>query len=479
MTTAPTPYNAPTTAPAHLTAKAASPLSGLLAHLATSPGRMQFFAASIALLSFLLWLLTQSGLSAARNGIQAVGKDSAPSIVAAEQINASLADMDANAANGFLANNQANATGDYEKDRADANNALVDAAKNITYGDEERLPIFALTSGLQQYVGLIEQARLLGKPAGLAKLSEAYKLMHGALIPAAKKLDDVNFAHLKTSYDAGEQDLSLHQGLILLGGGLLLAALIAAQLYTMRKTRRLINLPMAGATLVTALFVLMMFVALTNEKERLRAAKADGFDSIHVLSQLRATAYDANGDETQYLLVHQSEPGLRSTQRVAYTQNFQEKTKAIADAPPPRLATSSTPASGQQTDFKGLLAEEFNNITFPGEKEAAEQTAHDYAKYLEIDAKIRQLEETNQTQSHADAVALCTGERPDQSNGAFKKFDASLSAVLKINQDQFDETVAAAFGTFKWAMPLAPVLALLIAFLAWFGLHQRIREYSV
>ena len=469
MTTAPTPYKTPSAAPAKPTAPTPAAPFGTMEYLATTPGRMQSFAALIGTLSLLLWLIAQSGLSAARQSMQTIGKDAAPSIVAAEKINASLADMDANAANGFLANNQANAAKLYQDDRLAADDALTTAAQNITFGAEERGPILAMTDDLQQYVGLIEQARLLGKPGGLVPLKTAYDLMHGTLIPAAKKLDEVNFAHLNASYNVGAQDLSLHQGLILFGGALLLTVLVAAQLYVLRKTRRLINLPMTGATLLTALFVLMLLVVLTQAKERLRAAKVDGFESIHALSQLRAAAYDANGDETQYLLVHASEPGVRQTQRAAYTQNFQKKTKTIADTAPQRLASVTMPAAGQKLDFTGFMADELNNITFEYEKEAAEQTAQDYAHYLEIDRQIRQLEETNQSQSHDAAVALCTGFGANQSNGAFKKFDESLQAVLDINQKEFDKTVTAAFATFKWAMPLAPVLALLIAFCAWFG----------
>ena len=476
MTTAPTPYTAPTAAPAKPTAQTASPLSGILGHIETTPGRMQFFAALITLLSFLLWLLAYSGLNAARQSVQTIGIDSAPSIIAAEQINANLADMNANAANEFFdaVTNKQDASKPYEDDRQQANNALITAAQNITFGAEERVPIVTITNDLQKYVGLIEQARLQGKPLGVTKLALASDLMRNSLMPAAETLDKVNFEHLQKSYDAGQQDLGLHQTFIIFGGAILIAALIAAQFYVMQKTRRLINLPMAGATVLTALFVLVMFIVLTVEKGRMKAAKEDGFDSIRTLWQARAVAFDANSDESFYLLARISGPNLQS-QRARYTQQFNEKSKRLADISAFQLSSVIAPAPGQKVNFKGYLADELNNITFNNEKETAEQMLRHYAMYMQIDRQIRSLEESGQ---HDAAVTLCTGTGDNQSNGAFSAFDKSLGDVLTINQNEFDKTVAAAFATFKWAVPVAPVLALLIAFCAWFGLHQRIREYS-
>ena len=443
--------------------------------LVTTPGRMQAFAAGIALGSLLLWLLVYAGLSAGRQALQSVSKDAAPSIIAAEQINASLADMDANAANGFFTRGQKEALTQYETDRKQANDSLVAAAQNITFGDEERVPVLTITDGLQQYVGLVEQARQKGYPDGLPKLALASYQMQNTLIATATTLDRVNFDHLQKAYDAGQRSLEIYQSLTALGGIGLSAVLITAQIYVMQKTRRLINLPMAGATILTAMFVFVMFGVLTTEKGRLRAAKEDGFDSIHTLWMARAAAFAANGAESSYLLIHDEEPNTRRSDRAKYTLEFQNKAKQVADAPLLQLASTFAPAPGKKANFTGLLAQELNNITFSGEKEAAEQMVHDYAAYMTIDSRIRALEETNQ---HEAAVTLRAGFGADQSNGAFDKFDKSLGAVLKINQDEFDRTVAAAFGAFRWAVPVAPVFALLIAFLAGFGLRQRIREYS-
>ncbi|MGK4455715.1 hypothetical protein, partial [Klebsiella pneumoniae] len=88
-------------------------------------------------------------------------KDAVPSIVAAERIRANMADMDANAANAFLgAGSEVEASRkQYEQERKELASDLITAAQNITYGDEERVPIVTMVERLQLYVGGIETAR--------------------------------------------------------------------------------------------------------------------------------------------------------------------------------------------------------------------------------------------------------------------------------------------------------------------------------
>ena len=471
----------PANATAATGATPANDLFSLSEHFQTTPGRMQAFAVAIALFSLLLWLVAQGGITKARLAIQTIGRDSAPSIVAAEKINASLANMDANAANGFFTRGQEDANKQYAADQKNANDALITAAQNITFGDEERAPISDLTNGIQEYVGLIEQARQQGYPVGLGKLALASSKMHDMLLPkpllpTAAKLDEVNFKHLDAAYKTDAESLTSLQFLIVAGGAALLAILIATQIFVLQKTRRLLNLPLLAATALTALLTLGMFVLLTVEKENLRAAKADGFDSIHVLWQARAAAFDANGDESRYLLQNELEPGLRASKRAQYTQQFQEKSMLLAAlGNEPLRAVVYAPAPGQKTVFTGLLAKELNNITFRGEKEAAEAMMRDYSVYMNIDGEIRRLEEAGQ---HEAAVRLCTGVAENQSNGAFNKFDKSLGDVLKINQDEFDQRVEGAFVPLKQALFAAPIFALAIALLSWYGLNLRIREYA-
>ncbi|HEY9829139.1 MAG TPA: hypothetical protein V6D26_01080, partial [Stenomitos sp.] len=80
--------------------------------------------------SFLVLIATISGVQSARHAIKTVGKDSAPSIISAQRIKDSLADMDANAANEFLvqAGQNPEAVKSYEERRQKVNRMILDAA---------------------------------------------------------------------------------------------------------------------------------------------------------------------------------------------------------------------------------------------------------------------------------------------------------------------------------------------------------------
>ena len=86
-----------------------------------------------------------------------------------------------------------------------------------------------------------------------------------------------------------------------------------------------------------------------------------------------------------------------------------------------------------------LLANELRNITFSGEQDAADQTLTAWGKYIAIDGQVRALENAGQTDA---AITLCTGPGPEQSNGAYQRFDDALGRTLDINEKEFAGDVA-------------------------------------
>jgi hypothetical protein len=115
-----------------------------------------------------------------------------------------------------------------------------------------------------------------------------------------------------------------------------------------------------------------------------------------------------------------------------------------------------------------------NNITFPGELEAATQMLRTYAQYYALDAQIRALETSGQ---HAAAVTLDTGKSVGQSDWAFALFDAALGQTLGINEQWFADSVQRGFDDLSGMDVIGPVAGLLIAALVWLGLQPRIAEY--
>jgi hypothetical protein len=67
---------------------------------------------------------------------------------------------------------------------------------------------------------------------------------------------------------------------------------------------------------------------------------------------------------------------------------------------------------------------------------------------------------------------------PGESNWSFSQFDSALGKTLDINQKAFDTAVAQGFGDVSGLDILAPVIAVVIVFLAFAGLRPRLREYT-
>jgi hypothetical protein len=466
-----------------VTARPASPRAAptsisLARELYRTTPRLLWTAAGLICLGALFFLIAASnGISQVRHATQTIGRDAVPSIVDAQKIAATLADMDANAANYLIATGDENAQADqaFEKDRTDVTNALVSAAQNITYGDEERIPITTINANLDLYLEDVGAARVMhqaGRDAdALAKYRAATALMTGTILPAANQLDAANLKYLNQAYAAQRQSSAGASFLVLFAGLVLLVLLIATQVVLSQRTRRVFNLPLVVATAVTLVATLVIYSNLRAGDEDLRAAKQDSFDSIHALWQARAVANDANADESRYL--------LDQANAATFQTAFFAKANQIAKIPAGQsydglAALAAQDATKLPPDFTGFLAAELRNVTYPGEMDAATTTLRDYGRYIQIDGQIRALEQAGQ---HQAAVTLCDGYAPGQSNWAYTQYDNALGTTLDINQKYFDQQIAQSFATVNGFDVVIPIVALVIAALSFAGLYPRIGEY--
>jgi len=462
----PAPLSAPVPAPARASR--------------TTPQWLRAALAAVCLAAFLLFLAAFFGAGQHADAVKTVGHDAAPSIVAAERIKAALADMDANVANELIAKpgQDKESTTGYEKRRHELSDGLVAAAENITYGESERAPIRAITFSLGTYESEVAQARLLhgrgGDLAVLTTYAEANKLMQNTILPAADALDKANDDVLEQTYSRQAVLSGATTTSVWVAGLLLLIVLVATQVFLSRRTNRVFSLPLLAATALTVLFLLFTAAKMGAASRDLKAAKEDAFDSVYALWHARAVAYNANADESRWLIDR------------AHAQNYQSDFVSEAGkiaALPPGYSYETTVSECQTGDvknvpntFTGFLAAELRNITFPGEKDAAVQTLAAWGKYVGIDGQIRTLQNDGR---HANAVALCTGGAPDQSNGAYQAFDDALGRTLAINQSEFDKDVAQSTSDLAALPVLAPLAMLAVALLAWLGLRPRLREYEL
>jgi hypothetical protein len=263
---------------------------------------------------------------------------------------------------------------------------------------------------------------------------------------------------------------------VLVLGVLLVAALIGLQLHLARRFRRLVNPALAAATVVAIALVTATAVRLGAESVHLRVAKQDAFDSVQALTLARAVSYDANADESRFLV----DPGRAAR----YQQSFLSKSQQIANVGPAGIsgydAALAADVRAYERDnsdvrFGGYLGAEFRNITFPGERQAAVAALLAFQRYERDDRTMRALA----AEDLAAAVAYDTGTAPGQSDGAFNQYDAALASVIAVNASAFTAAIAGGEdGAVGWEAGLpAAGLALLVA-LTLAGVRPRLAEYQ-
>lgn len=428
-------------------------------------------------MSILLMILSIAGVQTQRQAVQTIGKDSAPSIINAQRIKDSLADLDANVANELIAQPGKNpaAVKTYAERQKKLSMLLVSAAENITYGDAERQPIETLQVELGNYMMLVQKARDYHQRNDTNAMFVAYRTSAEAidktLLPTATELDRVNWQQLERIYAQQQNSRIGAIGLILVSGAGLVGVLVALQLFLNLRMRRRLNPFLLLATILAVGSVLDTTRIFLSTGHHLKVAKEDAFTSLHALRQGRAIAYSANAAESRYL--------LDKAFTLTHEQAFFKHVDLIAKLPSGMTYDQllSAVKSGQlPPGFTGFMADELNNITFQGERDAAVNTLDMFGRYLAIDTQIRQLEKSGQ---HQAAVTLCIGTNPGQSNWAFEEFKKAHSKTMDINQAEFDRAIEVSFNTLNGFEIKMPILMGAIALFTFLGLRPRMREYSL
>jgi hypothetical protein len=458
----------------------------------STPARIRSGAVAAVALACCLAAVIAVASGALGGQFQSIGNSDAPAVNSTTGLYFSLNDMDAQVANVLLVGGDATLAADraqdlktYGSDRAtadaDLTQALATEAGNTTAQRELR----SVLDGVGQYEALAADALLTDQQArssvgrapaaSLAYYQQATDLMGTSILPSVSSLTGVSAAKLDASYTDGSSTAWTTAVLVIAAGVALIAILVALQLYLSARFRRLVNPALAGATLVAVVLVITAATRLSAEAGHLKVAKQDAFDSIIALTQARAVSYDANADESRYLV----DPA-RAAQ---YQQSFLTKSQQLADVGSvgifsydAALAADIRAYDGDNGDvrFGGYLGAEFRNITFPGERAAAVATLLAYQVYERDDRKLRALAKTNL----AAAVAYDIGTAPGQSDAAFNAYDADLSSVIAINSAAFADAVQAGegdAGAWNLAFPLAGAALLAVLVLA--GVRPRLAEY--
>jgi hypothetical protein len=412
----------------------------------TTPGRLQLIVAGLVVLALAAGAVAGLTASSAATGTRDLGARTQPLLVEAETIYSALADADATAAQAFLAGGlePPALTVRYDADLDRAATALASAARRTPQKGPTADAIGALASGISQYAGLVATARAnnrQGLPVGASYLSAASSLNRTRLQPQAQTL----FRAAQDELDNGYADARSTIWLSLLGLliAALLVALVLAQRYLSRTTRRTFNLPLVAATLLTVVLALGAAGLFTTQRAHLRNADADGSIPVAKLAEVRILALQERSDEALTLAARGS--------GAAYEKDF-------------------TTVSARLGVTDGLLAEAAAAVDGPA-RTAVQDATDRHAQYVAAHAAVRKLDDGG---DYDGAVALAVGA---QTTATFTALTDDVGRALETTKTTFDGEITAAGRGLDLFTLFGPVLALIICALAVAGIRARLEEY--
>jgi hypothetical protein len=420
----------------------------------STPGRLTLFLAVVGTVAALAGLVAVIGAAGRASQVQQVGTGSGPLTVQAQQLYRSLSDADATAAAAFLSSGAEPAAlrDRYQVDIAAASAALATATATR---EGDSVAIAQIARSLPVYTGLVETARTynrLNLPVAGAYLKEASWLMRDRLLPAADQLYRAESLRLAADREAASALPWLAILLILLT----LVGLVVAQVYLVRRTRRLINIGLATATAAGLVALIWLGASWIGVAANLTASHRDGSEQVALVADARIAALQARADEALTLVARGS--------GAAFEKDYAERMTALDGA----------------DGAGGWLAQAQAQATDPAVGDALAAAAPAVADWQAVHQKLRALDDGGQ---YPQAVRLAIGDPgiaggdPASAASAFNRVDDALAIAIARANATFDARARAAdAATTGAAIGLAILTVVLVAGLI-VGLQQRIAEY--
>ncbi|MFI6350770.1 hypothetical protein [Streptomyces sp. NPDC050560] len=435
----------------------------LRAAAVTEPGRLRLIGAGLALLIVVFGAVSAWQSSDRSSAAHDVRHGSQPLSSAAATIYTALADANTAASTGFLAGGQEpeKVTSAYDRDISTAATTLADAATSTDPDSPAAEAITALNQMLPQYTGLVERARAnnrLGLPLGAAYLRYANDLMQGKnqMLDQAEKLYQRQNGQLDDDYG----DARSFPWIAVAVGLVTLAALVLAQRRHYRRTNRVFNRGLLGATAASLAALLWLTVGHGLARADLDDSYDHGLRSLTVLNDARIASLKARGNENLTLVNRGAETvRVGKTSEDKYDYDYQQQMKALGGA------------DGTQ----GLLASATSLADDPEGRGPLDRAAKDLKEWRSRHQAARKADTEG---NYAGALSKVIGTSDDQStNDSFTRLDDELQRALA--QEEHDFTTAADSGVGDtWGLTAgAAVLAVLGAGGALLGVGRRLSEY--
>jgi hypothetical protein len=458
----------------------------------TVPARLRWYTLGCVLLAVLVGAVTVSAASGARDSWDTIGDQEAPQVVDATGLYQALTDLDGQSANIMLfgadpafARARTTALHAFDTDRTTADHDLQQATLDAAGNADAQRALGAVLDELGRYEDLAGRAlalndaahRAAGRPlpAALTLYRQATDLMRTELLPAADRLVSANNAAYESTYGAQRSALAAGLGWSVGLLVLLIVALLAIQTWLTLRFRRVVNPALAAATLLSLALLGLTASLFPDQREYQRAARHDAFDSVVALTRARALVSDGNADESRYL--------LDADRAATYQDSFLTTSQTVLTLPGATIssydaqlaaAVNAYRANHADVRFQGFYGTEFHNITFAGEREAAERTLAAYQAYQSDDRRIRAYVAQGQL---SQAIAYDTSYASGGSNADFGAHDAALQQVIGVNAAAFHAAVHDGSSQLDTDIPLLAGGASAVVLLCLLGVRPRLVEF--
>lgn len=469
--------------------------------LGRTPRRLIMLGAALEAAVAVFIAVLISGMSGADDGMSALAAKAAEA-KATNDLYLRLTDMDAQAADALLVGYRPTGSvprevsaaadmGTYDSERSAADADLQTIGLNPALAAKVR----ALLDALGSYESLIGQAVYIDQntqneapaappPAALGLYESATAAMHRDILAAASQIRDEDDREINGSYASARDAAIIYAIAVGLLGLLLTALIVGANQYLNLKFRRIVGPALALAAVIAVSVTASAVSGLVGTAQDFRVAKQNAFDSVSALTSAEAVSYNANADESRWLL--DRSPAFQAdffadADRIAHVGGV--AADAAARNPGPyytglNLATTDISLDRNSVSgvrLGGYLGSELDNITFAGEAQGADEAVNAFNAYIQIDSSIRRFAEAGDLTT---AVNIDIGMSPGDSNYDFAAYIKALRHVVDINQAAFDGAVAdghAGLAVSSW-LPYAAGVCLLA--LVGAALYPRLREYQ-
>ncbi|WP_169316647.1 hypothetical protein [Actinacidiphila oryziradicis] len=426
----------------------------------TEPGRLRIIGSLLALLLVAFGTVTAWQVADRSAAADDVVNRSEPLSAQAADIYRSLADADTTAADGFLAGGlEPRAVRQrYENDIALASRNIADAAAKTSGSEEARAEIELLNRQLPVYTGLVETARANNKqglPLGGAYLRYANGQMSNTILPAAKKLWDLETARLNDDYRRAKALPWAAWGL----GVLALGGLVWAQRRSYHRTNRVFNQGLLAGSAATAVVLLWLVAGHSVARLQLDTSYNQGAKSLSLLNKARIESLQSRGDENLTLVARGA--------GAEYDNEFRSGMQSLA---------------GKNADGRtGLLAQALALANDAKGRDSIKTAMKDAQAWWALNGKARASDDSG---NYQDAVAqtiggdLKSGKQAKEYTGiCFDGVDASIEAAVAHEQQEFQHAANAGRGALTGLGAGAALLAVLGATGAVLGIGRRLSEY--